>query len=97
MQKLREDTVINLMREEFENRIKHLLEDIDTTVDVDGRDVNPVQPGLRVKHESTGVLYSVVEVGVDCVVLLSPEHKQITVDRDSFEDDYTLRWDNDNK
>jgi len=76
---------MNILRakKQFEFMLSSLLESVNAKID-------DASPDLKVKHSSTGFLYTVVSVSKKDVILRTPEGKEFAVDAATFEKDYEI-------
>lgn len=70
-------------RKQFEFTLASLLESVNAKID-------DASPDLKVKHSTTGFLYTVVSVSKKDVILKTPEGKEFAVDAATFEKDYEV-------
>lgn len=91
MKILKEEDVIRVMREEWAKKVHALSEEVSLHLKakVDGDEIEPINPGLKIKHSKTGVEFTVVEIG-PAFVTLSFEGKEKTISVDELEEDYVL-------
>ena len=87
MKKLNERDIIKLMREEWNARVRSVLESI--SVDL-SKDSELVTQGLKVRHKNSKLLYTVVSVSPNDIVLTTPENNEILIDKDEFEKEYVI-------
>jgi hypothetical protein len=94
MRTLQEADIIRIMREEWDLRVKRLLEEaqpgLKFDTDGDGTDDELISPELKVLHSDSKVRYTVHSVGPDDVVLRTPEGEKILVDKATLEKEYVL-------
>jgi hypothetical protein len=92
MKKLKESDVIKLMREEWTAKLSRLSETVDATFKgkVDGKEKTLIAPDLKLRHKKSQFLYTVVSVGVDDVILKTPEGEQFLIDKHELEKDYEI-------
>lgn len=94
MNTLREADIIRIMREEWDLKVRRLLESaqpgLKFDADSDGSDDELISPELKVLHNDSKVRYTVHSVGPDDVVLRTPEGEKILVDKTTLESDYVL-------
>jgi hypothetical protein len=74
---------ILLARKQFEFTLQSLLESVNAKID-------DASPDLKVKHSTTGFLYTVISVSKKDVILKTPEGKEFVVDAATFEKDYEV-------
>lgn len=93
---LTEAELIEMMRQEFDARVNELNEaynELQLKAGGDGKDGSDsgnVSPGLKVRHKSSGILYTVSALGMHDFVLLNPEGEEFTVNHDTLESEYEL-------
>ena len=84
------------MREEWDKRIERLKEDVKLAfgedVTSDGTKDDIVSPDLKVRHQKSGIRYTVVSVGPRDVILKTPEGKTFILGKNDLEREYTLAW-----
>jgi hypothetical protein len=92
MKILKEEDIIHVMREEWQKKVKSLSEDVDLLLKakVDGKEINPVDTQLKVRHKKSQILYTVDSVSPQDVVLVTPEGEQFMISGAELEDDYEL-------
>ena len=92
MKKLEESDIIQIMREEWDAKVRALSETVDAVLKgkVDGKEKTLIDPDLKLRHKKTQYLYTVVSVGPRDVILKTPEGKQFLVDKDDLEKNYEI-------
>lgn len=91
MKKLTESDVIGLMRETWEKKINALVNELDTQFKQhDGEKKTAVSQGLKVRHDESGLLYTVDSIGVKDVVLINPDGERITVSLQELDKNYRV-------
>ena len=92
MKKLQEEDIIKIMREEWQNKIAALTEEVDLTfkTKVDGDDKEVIAQDLKVRHKDSQILYTVVSVGPNDIILKTPEGEDFLLDKDTLEAEYEL-------
>lgn len=92
MKKLSEADIIRIMREEWNAKLKTLNETVDVAfkAKVDGKNVQLISPGLKIRHKESQLLYTVVSVGPHQAELKTPEGKSLRVDKDVLEKKYEI-------
>jgi len=96
MKQLTEADVIRIIREEWDKKIDHLLEQSGADIDVrgdpdkDGQTEELISPGLKIKHKKSGIRYTVAELGPKDVIIKTPEGKEIQLTNDELENEYVL-------
>lgn len=100
IKKLTEADFIRLFREEWQSKMEKLSEDadIDFAVRVPGEkdrkgrssveEVPVLSPGLKLRHKTSKIRYTVVSVGESECVLRTPEGKDFLVDAKKVEKEY---------
>jgi hypothetical protein len=83
MEKLSDQKIITIMREEWAARKASVLSE---TKEV----FQTASPGLKVKTKKTGVLYTVVKVVPGAITIADPEGKIVTLANADLEDDFEL-------
>lgn len=89
MKKLTEADIIRLMNEEWDKRVATLTEDLELVLG-DNVGATIVSPELKVRHKTSGLLYTVSSVGPRNVILRTPEEENFIVDKDELESSYEL-------
>lgn len=86
MKILKNDDIIQLMKEEWNAKLAVLSETIglDFNVKVDGREIEPIDDELKIRSKKNRILYTIKSVGPQKVVMLSPEGDEIIVDKDKL-------------
>jgi hypothetical protein len=82
-----------MMREEYDARVNELaraFNELQVKHDEIGTDKGVVSPGLKVRHKKSGLLYTVVALGMRDFVLRNPEGEEFTVNHASMEKEYEL-------
>ena len=91
---LTEQEIIGFIREEWEKKMKALserLDELDTSYTMaNGVEKETLSRGLKIKHSESGLLYTVIELGMNSVVLKSPTGLTLAVDHDVIEKEYEL-------
>ena len=89
---LTEKEILRIMREEWDKKVSSLKETIDITFKskVKDEDKELLSPGLKVLHKNSGIRYTVQSVGVEDIVLKTPEGKDFLVDKHELEKEYEL-------
>ena len=94
MKQLTEQVVINLMSEEWDKRVHRVLTlenpDVDMKKVINGKELDLVSSGLKVRHKASSLLYTVYSVGVRDVILQTPEGVKFIVDANTLEQEYQL-------
>lgn len=93
MKTLKEEDVIRVMREEWQAGVAKLTEQIDMVMNstVDSNEKEPViTAGLKVRHKSSQIRYTVSSVGPRDIILKTPEAEQFLVDKETLEKEYEL-------
>lgn len=92
MKKLTESDIIRIMREEWDAKLATLSENVDAMLKgkVDGENKTLISPELKLRHKKTQFLYTVVSVGSQDVILVTPEGKQFLIDKDTLENEYEI-------
>lgn len=92
MQKLDENVVLGLFREEWEKRKSTLKEELETVYKPESGDEPKaaISPGLKVKHKKSGLLCTIDSVGPTGVIMKKPEGARFIVSSDQLEKDYEL-------
>lgn len=90
--KLTELDVIQIIREEWDNRLAKLSEEVDLNLKskVDNKEKNVLSPDLKVVHKKSGIRYTISSVGPRDVILRSPEGEDFLIDTDELEKNYEL-------
>lgn len=90
MKKLTERDVIKLIREEYDRQLTSVLGELDTVGFKGDEEGNILSVGLKVRHEKSNLLYTVSSIGMDDIMLKTPEGEEFTVTRKELEKDYEL-------
>lgn len=93
MKTLVEADLLRIMREEWDNKVQSLSEDIDLVLKTPGEDGQTdtiVSPELKLKHKKSGIRYTVNSVGPRDILLRTPEGDTFIVDKEELENDYEL-------
>lgn len=92
MKKLKESDIIQIMKEEWNNSLARLSEDVDAVFSgkVDGKEKTLLSSDLKLTHKKSGFLYTLVSVGSRDAILMSPEGKKFIVDKDTLENEYVI-------
>lgn len=101
MKHLTEQEVIKILREEYDQRRKKRLLELDMFIqdlaeeDDETKEGEPVgepvvSPDLKVRHRESKLLYTVDSVNPKFVVLKSPEGRLFQVSEKDFDKDYVL-------
>ena len=102
MKKLTESDIIRIMREEWDAKVLRLSEDVDAVLQgkIGGKDKMLLSPQIKLKHNGSKLLYTVVSVSPEEVVLKAydenevegapPKEKCFTVDKETLEKEYVI-------
>ena len=93
MKKLEDADIIQLMREEWDTKLKRLSEEVDVvlTGKVDGKEKTILSPDTKLRHKKSKLLYTLVSIGPRDAILKTPEgDKQFLVDKDTLEKEYAI-------
>lgn len=93
MKKLRDADIVKIMREEWNSKLSRLTEEVDAVfkAKVDGKVVHSlISAGLKIRHKESSFLYTVVSVGVNDVILTTPEGTPILLSKDEVEENYEI-------
>lgn len=92
MKKLEESDIIQVMREEWDAKLRALSEAADAVLKgkIDGDEKLLIDPGLKLRHKKTQFLYTTVSVSLRDVILRTPEGKEFLVDKEELESSYEL-------
>lgn len=92
MKKLTEADILQIMREEWDNKLKSLEETVDAVFKgkVDGKNKMILSPDLKLRHKKTQFLYTIDSVSPADAVLKTPEGKKFLVDKDTLENEYEI-------
>jgi hypothetical protein len=88
MKQLKEADIIRIMREEWNNKVTRLKEQVNLSLG--GDDGTIVSPELKVSHKNSGITYTVHSVGPRDVILRTPEDEQFIIDKAELENEYEL-------
>ena len=87
--------VINIMREEWAARVQRLVEKTAElklnapAAKTDGKSLI-LAPELKVMHKTSGIRYTIDSVGLENVILRTPEDEKFLVDQKELESEYEL-------
>ena len=88
---LTERDVIRMMREAWEAKVQGIVSELDTHYkQADGEKKLTVSPGLKIRHESSGLLYTVDTLGTKDVVLITPDGSRVVVNFAELDKSYAL-------
>ena len=92
MKRLEESDILRIMKEEWNAKVASLSETVDAALKgkVDGKEKTIISPELKLRHKKTQYLYTVVSVGPRDVILMTPEGKEMIIDKDELEKNYEL-------
>lgn len=92
MKKLQEEDIIRIMREEWQNKVAKLSEEVDLTfkTKVDGKEKEVISNDLKIRHKKSQILYTVVSVSPKDIILKTPEGENFILDKETLEDEYEL-------
>lgn len=92
MKTLNEADIIQAMREEWNSRVKSVVEQANLTLTskVDGSQDLVIAPELKVRHKKSQIRYTVDSVGPRDVILRTPEGETFLVNKEEFEQAYEL-------
>lgn len=90
MNKLDENVVLRLLREQRAKQLDLLREELDVNVNVDGVVKKVISPGLKVRTSSDGILFTVHSVGKNSIVLRDANGNKFVVTDQELEDLYEL-------
>lgn len=89
---LTEQDVVRIVKEEigrlFEKAEEHL--DVIFKPKGEGEAHNVISPQLRVKHKSSGLIFTVDQVGTNSVVVRSPDGREAAFSASDFENEFQL-------
>jgi cell division protein YceG involved in septum cleavage len=90
MKILNEQEIIRIMKEEWEAKVKSLSEKVDLILKtkVDGKEINPIDSDLKVRHKKSQILYTVDSVSPQDVILVTPEGEKFMISAEELEKDY---------
>ena len=97
MKKLTEVGVVRIMREEWEDRLNRLSEDVDVALKAKLKkgkqkdDHVVISPDLVVTSKKTGIEYTVHSVSPVGCTLVDPEGKKVSVSAEKLEKLYELK------
>lgn len=90
MRTLQDADIIRVMREEWDRKVRRLVEETEPNLKVNGEDGELVSPELKVIHKDSRVRYTVDSVGPRDVILRTPEGEKFLVDKATLEKEYSL-------
>ena len=90
MAQLTEQKIIEIMREEWNQKVLRLEKKLNAFMKTDGSRKGVIGVDTKVRHKGSQLLYTVDEVGPHEVVLRTPEGKLFRVDEKDFEGEYEL-------
>lgn len=85
MKKLTEETVVQIIREEWSKKYAALKEEHETAIKTP-----LISSGLKITRKKTGILYTVDSVGQKSVVIKDPHGMQHTVSSEVLEKEFEL-------
>jgi len=85
---LDEKMLITLMREAYQKHLQNLQE-FDTSGFGDDKHT-VLDVGLKIRHNKTNLLYTISQLGIDDIVLMTPDGEEFTVSRKELEKEYKL-------
>lgn len=89
MKVLNEEIVLNIMREEWDKRVKSLIIEDDTPIKAGGVD-KVLSPDLKLVHKKSKLRYTIDTIGAREVILRNPEGETFVVDSDTLENEYSI-------
>lgn len=90
MKKLTEADIINVMKEEWNRHIGTVFEGLTVASHVGGESKPIVTPELKIKHKSSGILYTIDSISMRDVVLRTPEGELMEIDAKTLEKEYEV-------
>ena len=88
MKILTQADIFKIMAEDYQKQLKDAINEIEIFTP-DGKKIL-ISPELKVRHGSSGLLYTIDSVGAVDVTLRTPEGKMINIEHDEFEKEYNL-------
>lgn len=85
MKNLTEDDVVTIIREEWSKKMAILKEEQITVLKTP-----VISSGLKIRHKTSGTLYTVDSVGPSTVVIKDPVGAQKTIPSDKIESEFEL-------
>jgi ribosome biogenesis protein Tsr3 len=90
MKQLTDETILRIMNEEWDKKVKKLQEEVDTFFQNEQQADPVVSAGLKVMHKKSKIRYTVDSIAKKDVVLLSPEGNKFLISADELESEYEL-------
>lgn len=90
MKQLTDETILRIMNEEWDKKVKKLQEEVDTFFQNEQQADPVVSAGLKVLHKKSKIRYTVDSIAKKDVVLLSPEGNKFLISADELESEYEL-------
>jgi hypothetical protein len=92
MQKLDEEVVLRVIREEWATRKATLKEELDAVYKPGEKAPAKLalSPGLKVKHKKSGVLFTIHAIGAQSTILRKPEGGNVAVANKDLESQFDL-------
>jgi ribosome biogenesis protein Tsr3 len=90
MKQLTDETILRIMNEEWNKKVKKLQEEVDTFFQNEQQADPVVSSGLKVLHKKSKIRYTVDSIAKKDVILLSPEGNKFLISADELESEYEL-------
>ena len=88
---LNERDIIKLFREEYDKQLVSVIEELDTSgYSGQDADTDVLSVGLKIRHSKSNLRYAIDSIGMNDIILKTPEGDQFTVTRQEIEKDYKL-------
>jgi cytidylate kinase len=80
-----------MMKESYESHLESMIREVDGSPYKGQTSTRSlVAPELKIRHKKSGLMYVVDTVGLDSVILRTPEDKVFQVSQQEIESDYEL-------
>lgn len=90
MKKLTEADIIEVMKEEWNSKVKSMVETLKVAAHIAGEKQPLLAPELKIKHKKSGMLYTIDSISMRDVVLRTPEGELMELDSKELESDYEI-------
>lgn len=87
---LTERAIIELMREAYEQHLTDLMELDASPYQGQGESETVLDVGLKVRHKKTNLLYTIIQLGIEDVMLQTPDGEKFTLSKKELEKEYRL-------
>lgn len=87
MKKLTDKMILDIMNEEWDKKVNAVLGSAGIICE---NNEPKISKDLRVKHKKSGLIYTVISVGLSDIELSTPENEKFVLKKDEFESDYEI-------